>query len=99
MVPGLPNANNGSGLNGPYWMQLGSHIYPTLSAMIVAEQAGIRMMKEHFETEASKSTQQYGFRKGLRLFGDERYQASKNKLEANLLGRDCINMLSRKDLM
>ena len=52
------------------------------------------MMKEYFEIEASKSTRQNGFRKGLKLFGDEGYQTAKNKLEANLLGRDCIDMLS-----
>ena len=31
----LPSANNGIGLNGPYWSA--SHIYPMLSAMVVAE--------------------------------------------------------------
>ena len=51
------------------------------------------MMKEYFKIEASKSTPQYGFRKGLKLFGDKGYQAAKDKLEANLLGRDCIDML------
>ena len=79
-------------------MQMGSHICPTLSAMVVEEQAGIRMMKEYFEIEASKSTPQYGFRKGLKLFGDEGYQAAKNKLKANLLEKGCIDMLSWKDL-
>ena len=42
-----------------------------VSAMMVAEQAGIRMMKVYFEIEASKATPQYGFRKGLTLFGDK----------------------------
>ena len=40
-----------------------------------------------FEIEAPKSTIQYGFRKVLKLFGDGGYQAAKNELEANLLGR------------
>ena len=57
------------------------------------------MMKEYFEIEASKSTPQYGFRKGLKFFSDEGYQAAKNKLEVNLLGRGCIDILSWKDLM
>ena len=56
------------------------------------------MMKEYFEIEASKSTPQYGFRKGLKLFGGKGYQAAKDKLETNLLGRGCIDMLSWKDL-
>ena len=54
--------------------------------MVVAEQAGVQMMKEYFEIEASKSTPQYGFRKGLKLFGDKGYQAAKDELETNLLG-------------
>ena len=78
---------------------MGLHICPTLSAMVVAEQAGIQMMKEYFEIEASKSTPHYRFRKGLKLFGDEGYQAAKVKLEANLLGRGCIDMLPWKDLI
>ena len=34
----------------------------------------------------------------LNLFGDKGYQAAKDKLEENLLGRGCIDMLSWKDL-
>ena len=67
-------------------------------AMMVAEQVGVRMMKEYFEIEAAKATPHYGFRQGLKLFGDKDYQAAKNKLKVNLLGRGCIDMLSRKDL-
>ena len=65
---------------------------------MAAEQAGVRMMKEYFEIEASKSTPQYGFRKGLRLFGDKGYQAAKDEFKKNLLGIGCIDMLSWKDL-
>ena len=57
-----------SDLDGPSWNLAGAHI---TSAMVVAEQAGVRMMKEFFEIEASKATPHYGFRKGLKLFGDE----------------------------
>ena len=83
----LPGGNGGL---GPYWNEMNSHICPTLGAMVVAKQAGVQMMKEYFEIEASKSTPQYGFRKGLKLFGDKGYQAAKDKLETNLLGRGCI---------
>ena len=69
----------------------------TLFDAVVAEKAEVGMMEEHFEIDAWKSTQQYGFRKGLQLIGDEGYQAAKNELEVNLLGRVCINMLSWKD--
>ena len=73
----LPRAIIGSGLDRKYWRQLGLHICPTVSAMGVAEQAGIQMMKEYFEIEASKSTPQYGFRKGLEVFGGDGYQVTK----------------------
>ena len=66
--------------------------------MVVAEQVGIRMMKDSFEIEASKATPQSGIRKELKLFGDKGYQAAKNELKVNLLGRGCIDMLSWKDL-
>ena len=84
-----------SNLDGPRWKSIGAHM---VSAMMVAEQEGVRMMKEYFEIEASKATPQYGFRKGLTLFGDKGYQAAKNELKVNLLGRGCINMLSWKNL-
>ena len=45
-------------------------------AMMVAEQVSVRMMKEYSKIEASKATPQYGFRKGLKLFGDKGYQAT-----------------------
>ena len=90
----LPDA-----LDGDYWNQNASYICPIVGAMVVAEQAGVRTMKGYFETETSKSTQQYGFRKGLKLFGNEGYQAAKDELETNLLGRGCIDMLPRKNLM
>ena len=51
--------------------------------MVVAEQAGVQMMKKYFKIEALKSAPQYGFRKGLKQ---------------NLLGRGCIDMLSWNDL-
>ena len=69
-----------------------------ISSMMVTEYVGVRMMKEYFEIEASKATQQYGFRKGLKLFNDEGYQATKVELKVNLLGRGCTNMLSSNNL-
>ena len=84
-----------SDLDGDMWQSTGAHI---VSAMMVVEQVGVRMMKEYFEIEASKATPQYGFRKGLTLFGDKGYEAAKNELKVNLLGRGCIIMLSWKNL-
>ena len=56
------------------------------------------MMKEYFEIEESKVTPKYRFRKGLKLFDDKGYQAAKNELKVNLLGRRCIDMLSSENL-
>ena len=82
-------------LDGSVWQSTGAQM---VLAMMAAEQVGVRMMKEYFEIEASKETPQYGFRKGLTLFGDKGYQAAKNGLKVNLFRRGCINMLSWKDL-
>ena len=80
-----------SDLDKDMWQSTGAHM---ISAMMVVEQVGVRMMKEYFEIEASKETPQYGFRKGLTFFSDKGYQATKNELKVNLLGRGCIDMLS-----
>ena len=55
--------------------------------MVIAEEVGVRMMKEYFKIEASKATPQYVFRKGLKLFGEEGYQAAKNEITVDLFGR------------
>ena len=89
---GLLDRGNDTGLNEPHWGAEGSwsHTYPMLSAMIVAEQAGVRMMKEYFEIEASESTPQYGFRKGLKLSGDEGYQAARTNSRSTYLKEDVL---------
>ena len=56
------------------------------------------MMKEYFVIEASRASPQYGFRKGLKLFGDEGYYTAKNELKINILERGCVDILSWKDL-
>ena len=82
-------------LDGDMWQSIGTHM---VLAMMVAEQVGVRIMKEYFEIKASKATPLYGFRKGLTLFSNKGYQAAKNELKVNLLRRGCIDMLSWKDL-
>ena len=68
----LKNLDSNLGIE---WDLAGGHM---ISAMVLVEQAGIRMMKEYFEIEASKATPKYGFRKGLKLLGDKSYQATKD---------------------
>ena len=52
------------------WKSTGAHM---VSAMMVAKQVGVRMMKEYFEIKASKATPQYGLWKRLTLFGNKGY--------------------------
>ena len=51
------------------------------------------MMQTYFEIEALLSTPQYGFCKGLELFGDKGYQAALKELDKNLVGRGFIEVL------
>ena len=82
-----------SDLNGPYWneqisgamMQTEGDVNPT------------EMMKDYFHMEASKSTPQYGFRKGLEVFNADGWNAAVSELKDNLIGRDCIKMLGRSE--
>ena len=73
------------------------HTDGTSFAMMVAEQAGIKMMQEYFELEASKSTPMYGLRKGLQIFGDSGYESTVKELRDNLIGRGCIDVLTEKE--
>ena len=52
----------------------------TLFALLMAEQAGVKMMQEYFEFEASKSTPMYAYWKGLKIFSDAGYQATVKKI-------------------
>ena len=45
-----------SDLDGSVWQSTGAHM---VLAMMLAEQVGVRMMKEYFEIEASKATPTY----------------------------------------
>ena len=86
MVRDLGPKGNNDGLDGGYW----THTCPIFLAMMVAEQVGVSMMKECFEIRASKSTPQYGFRKGLKLFGNEGYQAAKKNSRSTYSEEDLL---------
>ena len=51
MIAGQLNVKTNTGLDRPHWES--SHTYPILSMMVVVEQAGVQIMKEYFEIEAS----------------------------------------------
>jgi len=48
--------------------------------------------------EASKSTPQYGFNRGLKEFGELGYQATVKELDDNLLGMGAVRMLKPTDV-
>lgn len=47
---------------------------------------------------ASKAIPQFGFRKGIKLFGLEGWEATKKVINDNLLGMDAVKMVLQKDL-
>ena len=57
------------------------------------QQERANMMQTYFKIKVSLSTPQYGFCRGLELFGDEGYQAALKDLDKNLVGRGCIEVL------
>ena len=62
------------------------------------QQEGANMMQTYFEIKASLSTPQYGFRRGLQLFGNKGYQAALKELDKNLVGRGYIKVLSEANV-
>jgi hypothetical protein len=48
--------------------------------------------------EASKSTPQYGFNRGLKEFGQLGYEATVNELDDNLLGMGAVQMLKPSEI-
>ena len=49
-------------------------------------------------SHASKATPQFGFRKGMKLFGIEGWEATKKEIDENLLGIDAVKMILYKGL-
>ena len=72
---------------------LGYYLNNMISAMVVAEEAGVQMMHTYFELEAPKATLIYGFRKRHTIFGNKGYQATIKKLKGNLIGCGCIDVI------
>ena len=48
-------------------------------------------------SHASKSTPQFGFNKGLQMFGDNGWEATKKELDKNLLGMEAVTMLKKSE--
>jgi hypothetical protein len=48
--------------------------------------------------EASKSTPQYGFNRGMKEFGELRFEATMKELDDNLIGMDAVRMLKPNEV-
>ena len=72
-----------SGLDGPHW-SANAH---------VAYQYVLNTITSYGKIEATKSTPQYSFNKGLKLFGDSGWDATVAELDENLIGRGVMKML------
>jgi hypothetical protein len=58
----------------------------------------LSVIKGYGNLEATLSTPQYGFRKGLIICGESGYDATVKELDENLIGRDVIQMLEPKSV-
>jgi hypothetical protein len=72
---------------GPYW---------TLAQSCQAYV--LNTITSYSNIEASKSTLQYGFNRGLKEFGELGYEATVKELDDNLLGMGAVKMLKPSEL-
>jgi hypothetical protein len=72
---------------GPYWtLAQSTHAYV------------LSTITSYSSIEASKSTPQYGFNRGLKEFGTPGYEATVKELDDNLLGMGAVRMLEPSKL-
>jgi hypothetical protein len=72
---------------GPYWaLAQSSHAYV------------LNTIASYSNIEASKSTPQYGFNRGLKEFGTVGYEATVKELDDNLLGMGAVQMLKPSEV-
>ena len=61
--------------------------------MMEAKKKVHNMIIEYYTMKASAATPEYGFAKGLKLFGKEWIEATYKELKNNLLDKACVRML------
>ena len=59
---------------------------------------GLAVNMEGVGSHTSKSTPQYGFNWGMKIFGQSDWEVIRSKLDENLLGMDVVHMLDPKHL-
>ena len=66
--------------------------------MLESEDKAAKMLSEYSGMSASLATPQYGFKKGLKLFGNAGYDAMVKELKENLVRRNCIKILNKNEV-
>ena len=56
------------------------------------------MIREYTNLEATLSTPQYGFQKGIKVFKEKGHEATVKELDKNLIGRNVIDMLPARSI-
>ena len=56
------------------------------------------VIRHYGNLEASLSTPQYGFEKGIKIFKEPGYDATVKELDKNLIGRNVMNMLPARSI-
>ena len=56
------------------------------------------VIKDYGNLEATLSTPQYGFQKGMKVFKELGYKVTVKKLDKNLIGRNVIDMLTARSI-
>ena len=74
--------------------------YSDLEPIETAETYPITKPKTSHEPilSASKSTPQYYYTKGIKIFEDAGYEATKQELDENLIGRNCVEVLPMNEV-
>ena len=58
----------------------------------------LSIINDFWNVEATLVTPQYGFEKGLKVFGKKDNKATMEKLDENLLGKNVIDMINPSDV-
>jgi hypothetical protein len=83
--PGIPSELESD--LGPYWALANS-----------CQAYVLNTITSYSNIEASKSTPQYGFNRGLKEFGELGYEATVKELDDNLLGMGAVKMLKPSEI-
>ena len=76
----------------------GNHWSDSMVGLVIHEHCIRSVIKEYTNLEATLSTPQYGFQKGMKVFQEQGYKATVKDLDKNLIGRNVINMLPARSI-